>query len=151
MELSEKQKNVYAEAYTLLGCLEQNDFDKIPKDIIKAIEQNRNKVYAYEIDEDLELKNQKMMPETKALIFNILTKYVLSADEKKIVMNEQIKNEHEIEMQKIKKYNPENIFNKNNITEDRSSGYNDNKPLPKEENKASVFKKILYKIKAIFK
>lgn len=155
MELSVKQKNVYAEAYTLLGYLDQDDFNKIPKDIIKVIEQNRNRAYAYKIDENIELKNQKMMPETKALIFNILTRYVLSIDEKNIMMEKQRKNELKTEMQKIERYNPENLFKndniKDNITESVNCGYNENKPLFSDEKHTNFFKKILYKIKEIFK
>ena len=147
MELSVKQKNIYAEAYILLGYLEQKDFNKIPKDIIKAIEQNRNREYAYEMDENLELNNQKMMPETKALLFNILTKYILSTDEKNIMMEKQIKNEHKIEMQKIERYNPENLFSKKdakgNVTERINNRYNGNKQLVKAEKSPNFLKKII--------
>lgn len=79
----------------------------------------------------------------------------LSADENNIIMKKQMRNEHNIEMKKIEMYNPENIFRKDdkkdNIKQNVNGEYNKNKPLLSEKRHINFFKKIIHKIKAIFK
>ena len=39
--------NVYAEIYTILQDLEDDEYEKIPKEIIETLDKNRNKEYIY--------------------------------------------------------------------------------------------------------
>ena len=65
------------------------DYNKIPSDIISVIEENRNKEYQYFIDESISLSEQKMLPETKAILFNIFRDY-LATEEQKQKIEKQI-------------------------------------------------------------
>ena len=83
-----KYKDAYTEVYEILEQLDEEEYNKIPSNVITAIRENRNTEYEFEVDEELELKEQELLPETKAILFNIFRDY-LSTPEQKI--------EHKIE------------------------------------------------------
>ena len=64
------RKNAYTEVYTILQDLDEQELNKIPPEVIKAIEENRNLEYDFELDDDLELKEHVLLPQTKAILFN---------------------------------------------------------------------------------
>ena len=81
------RKNAYTEVYTILQELNEEEYEKIPSEVIDAIRLNRNEEYFYELDEDLELKEQPMLPETKAILFNLFRDYLATQEQKeKIIM-----------------------------------------------------------------
>ena len=65
------RRNAYTEVYTILQDLDDEEYNKIPLEVIKAIEENRNLEYDFELDDDLELKEQTLLPQTKAILFNL--------------------------------------------------------------------------------
>ena len=81
--------NAYTEVYTILQDLNTEEYNKIPPEIIKAIEENMNEEYEYELDEDLELKNQPMLPETKAILFNLFRDYLATPEQKEKIIKMQ--------------------------------------------------------------
>ena len=62
-----RKKNSYTEVYTILQDLNEEEYNKIPVEVIEAIKINRNEEYNYELDDELELKEQPMLLETKAI------------------------------------------------------------------------------------
>ena len=79
------RKNAYQEAYTILQELNEEEYSKIPPEVIQALKENRNEEYNYEVDEDQELKYQPMLPETKAVLFNIFRDYLATSEQKTIL------------------------------------------------------------------
>ena len=71
-----KYKNAYTEVYEIIEQLNEEEYNKIPSEVIKAIEENRNTEYEFELDEDIELKDQELLPETKAILFNLFRDYL---------------------------------------------------------------------------
>ena len=67
--------NAFTEVYEILNHLEIESYNKIPADLIKSIEENRNKKYEYILDEELDLTEQPMLRETKAILFNIFRNF----------------------------------------------------------------------------
>ena len=78
--------NAFTEVYEILNHLEKEAYDKIPTSLIKTIEENRNKEYEYILDEKVDLTEQPMLRETKAILFNIFRDYLCTPEKK-----EQIK------------------------------------------------------------
>ena len=71
-----KYKDAYTEVYEILEQLDEEEYNKIPSNVITAIRENRNTEYEFELDEELELKEQELLPETKAILFNIFRDYL---------------------------------------------------------------------------
>ena len=140
------RKNAYAEVYTILQELNEEEYNKIPPEVIKTIEANRNEEYEYELDDELELKDQPMLPETKAILFNLFRDYLATPEQKAKIIRMQNEARQKNELKKQQMYNTDLFANKpkKNATE------NNNETIQIVEYKESIFKSILNKIKSFF-
>ena len=141
------RKNAYAEVYTILQELNEEEYNKIPPEVIKTIEANRNEDYEYELDDELELKDQPMLPETKAILFNLFRDYLATPEQKAKIIRMQNEARQKNELKKQQMYNIDVFANKpkKNLAE------NSNETMQIVEYKESIFKRILNKIKSFFK
>ena len=103
------RQNAYAEVYTILQDLEENEYNKIPLEVIKALKNNKNDNYIYELDEEQELKEQPMLAETKAILFNIFRDYLATPEQKQKVIQMQNEEREKLELKKKQKYS-NNVF-----------------------------------------
>ena len=140
------RKNAYAEVYTILQELNEEEYNKIPPEVIKTIEANRNEDYEYELDDELELKDQSMLPETKAILFNLFRDYLATSEQKAKIIRMQNEARQKNELKKQQMYNTDIFANKpkKNLAE------NSNETMQIVEYKESIFKRILNKIKSFF-
>ena len=140
-------KKALVEGDAVLSCLDYNEYKKIPANIIDAIENNKDEEYTYDYDEELEYEDWSLMPETKAILYNIFKKYLATEEQRKYLQQKERLGNYKIESEKIKKYNSENLFKKEKEV----------KKVEQEENnelivkRDSSFKKILEKLKSIFR
>lgn len=142
-------KKALVEVDAVLSCLDYNEYKKIPTNIINAIENNKDEEYMYEYDEELEYEDWSLMPETKAILYNIFKQYLATEEQRKYLQQKERLENYKIESEKIKKYNSENLFKK-------EKGQEEEKNVQEENNKLIVkrdssFKKILEKLKSIFR
>ena len=140
------RKNAYAEVYTILQELNEEEYNKIPPEVIKTIEANRNEEYEYELDDELELKDQPMLSETKAILFNLFRDYLATPEQKAKIIRMQNEARQKNELKKQQMYNADIFANKpkKNLAE------NSNETMQIVEYKESIFKRILNKIKSFF-
>ena len=140
-------KKALVEVDAVLSCLDYNEYKKIPSNIIDAIEINKDEEYTYDYDEELEYEDWSLMPETKAILYNIFKKYLATEEQRKYLQQKERLENYKIESEKIKKYNSENLFKKEKEA----------KKVEQEENnelivkRDSSFKRILEKLKSIFR
>ena len=140
------RKNAYAEVYTILQELNEEEYNKIPPKVIKTIEANRNEEYEYELDDELELKDQPMLSETKAILFNLFRDYLATPEQKAKIIRMQNEARQKNELKKQQRYNTDVFANK--PKENQSSSNNETMQIV--EYKENFFKKILNKIKSFF-
>ena len=140
------RKNAYAEVYTILQELNEEEYNKIPPEVIKTIEANRNEDYEYELDDELELKDQPMLPETKAILFNLFRDYLATSEQRAKIRRMQNEARQKNELKKQQMYNSDIFVNKSkeNLTE------NNNETMQIVEYKENIFRRILNKIKSLF-
>ena len=143
----ENGKNSYTEVYTILQDLDDEEYNKIPPVLIKTLEENMNKDYEYELDDDLELKDHKMLPETKAILFNLFRDYLATSEQKQKIIKMQNEEREKNELKKQQKYETD-IF-KNKKVEQQANAIQEEKSLIKY--KENIFQKIIRKIKNWFK
>jgi len=142
--------NAYAEVYTILSYLDEEELNKIPKEIMEVIETKRNIDYSYEINDKLDLSNQPMLTETKALLFNLFRDYLSTPEQKEKIKRMQQEDRWKAEEKKKQDYGDINIFDrKNNIEKEIVENIEETYPVViKNEN---IFKKIISFIKNIFR
>lgn len=141
------RKNAYAEVYTILQELNEEEYNKIPPEVIKTIEANRNEEYEYELDDELDLKDQPMLPETKAILFNLFRDYLATPEQKAKIIRMQNEARQKNELKKQQMYNTDVFANK--PKENQTA--NNNETMQIVKYKESFFKRILNKIKSFFK
>lgn len=140
------RKNAYTEVYTILQELNEEEYNKIPPEVVEAIKVNSNEDYEYELDDELELKEQLMLPETKAILFNLFRDYLANPEQKiKIIrMQNEARQKNELKKQQI--YNTDVFANRQK--EDTVQLNSEKTQIVKY--KENIFKRILNKIKRFF-
>lgn len=156
MTITQNYKNAFAEVYEIISFLDDEDYNKIPQDVISVIEQNRNLDYEYEMNDEVDIFSQPMLPETKAILFNFFRDYWATDIQKDKIFKMQREELEKLEREKQLKYGVDNIFKKNNEQPDdtNSTLENDNSNQSTaiiEVKKQNIFIRILNKIKAFFK
>ena len=140
------RKNAYTEVYTILQELNEEEYNKIPPEVVEAIKVNRNEEYEYELDDELELKEQPMLPETKAILFNLFRDYLATPEQKAKIIRMQNEERQKNELKKQQRYNTEVFANRQekNISQEK------NEEIQIVKYKENLFKRILDKIKRFF-
>lgn len=140
------RKNAYTEVYTILQELNEEEYNKIPPEVIETIEANRNEEYEYELDDELELKDQPMLSETKAILFNLFRDYLATPEQKAKIIRMQNEARQKNELKKQQIYNTDVFANKpkGHLAE------NNNETMQIVEYKENIFKRIWNKLKSFF-
>ena len=99
-----KYANAYTEVYEILNCLNEEDYKKIPTDLIEVFEEYRNLDYDYEVNDEQDLSKQPMLKETRAILLNIYRDYLATSDESKMIKAWLQADREYLEKQKIEKY-----------------------------------------------
>ena len=110
MTLSINYQNAFTEVCAILDCLDLDDYSKIPDDVISVFEKYKNEDYEYELDENVDLEDQPMLPETKAILFNLFRDYLSTPEQKEKIIRMQREDRRKLEEQKKKDYTPSFSF-----------------------------------------
>lgn len=146
--IDEKQyKRAFKEVLVILNVIPDEDYNKIPKEIRLIFQQFQDESYEYELEFNKEFKKQNISEISKAILSNFYRDYWASDIEKiKIIEKEDIERKN-IEEEKRKKYNLEDIFKTSNIKENQTKIRNTNINNLMIKKKENVFQKIINKIK----
>lgn len=102
--------NALVEVDTILNYLDEDEYHKIPTEVMKAIQENKSKDYIFEYDENLELKEQIILAETKAILFNLFRDYLSTPEQREKIIKMQREDRIKVEEQKIKNYEYKELF-----------------------------------------
>ena len=151
------RRNAYTEVYTILQDLDEEEYNKIPPEVIKAIEENRNLEYNFELEDGLDLKEQSLLPQTKAILFNLFRDYLAKPEQKEKIIKMQNEERAKIELKKKQMYNSELFINKESKIEEEQEK-NEDEIKEKEKNslnlveyKPSIINKVWGYIQRLFK
>lgn len=133
------------EVHNVIKYLKQGELNKIPPDVLKMIDENKDKNYQWKYDETKSLKEQKLSRTAIAILSYINMEYLLNEQQKQYMSKLHNYNEIKLAKQKQENNNFKNIFK-------------DKKKEPMKIQQALVkiekekwFEKILKKIRNIFK
>ena len=132
------RKNAYTEVFEILQDLDEEEFNKIPSDVIKAIEENRNLDYDCELDGNLELKNQTLLPQTKAILFNLFRDYLATPEQKEKIIKMQNEEREKIELKKKQMYNSEVFTDENSRVKKEEVEHSENEIKEEEDNNLNL-------------
>ena len=145
---TQNYKNALVEVEAVLECLEDEEYIKIPTNVINAIKTNKNKEYIYEYDENEDYINWNLTPEAKAILYNILKKYLVTEKQKQYFIEKEKLETIKLEREKVQKYNPNIEFKKKKENIDKQT---ENTKALVEIKQEKWYTKILQFIKKLFK
>lgn len=120
--------------------------NKIPKKFLDFLQSIQSKTYKFEYDKTKKLDEQKLKPKTRGLIALVYQDYICNEAEKEEYIQKSQKIIKQIEENKRKKYNPNDIFKDKKIEPVKDT----TNAVEIVEYKESVIKRIINKIKNIF-
>lgn len=135
--------NAFTQVYVILNRLDEEEFNRIPIEIVNAIRKNRNKEYQFEIDESLDSKDYNLLPETRGLLFKIYRDYLATLEQRQKILKMQNEERRKSELKKQEYYNKD-VFADRNL-----KGKQEAKQLILY--KENIFKKIWNKIIEVLK
>lgn len=116
--------NAYSKAYTevleLINHLSEDAYKKIPKEKIDFFEENKDKDYYFKINPNIDLAEQNISQNANAILVSLFRDYFATDNQKETLKKLLQQNQEKIEMEKIKKYNPSNVFH-NKVYKDESN------------------------------
>ena len=144
-----KYVNAYTEVYEILSCLNNEEYLKIPEELIEVFEENRNLEYEYEINDEQDLSKQPMLKESKAILLNLFRDYLATPEQNQKIKQWLQADRVYLENQKQKQYN-NNVF-ENNKKYEKINNEESKTILPVVIKKQSIFYRIINKLKSFFK
>ncbi|MGN1299233.1 MAG: hypothetical protein ACI4UE_04555 [Candidatus Scatovivens sp.] len=138
----------YTEVLEIIKYLPKEEFEKIPKEKIEFYKQNRDKEYKFNFDISKPLEEQNFLKETNAIIVTLFRDYFATEIQKEKLQKILLINEQKYQEDLRKKYNPDDIFKKQekNYQEQKA---NTQLVEVKEENVIQkIFRKIINWIKS---
>mgnify|MGYP004624704057 FL=1 len=144
------RRDAYKEVYTILQDLNEEEYNKIPPEIIETIKENSNEEYEFVLNDELELKEQLLLPETKAILFNLFRDYLATPVQKEKILKMQSEERKKVEEKKKQNYTNVDIF-KTNKHEDIEEETNNKEVQLVQIKKEGFFRKLINKIKLFFK
>ena len=139
-----KYANAYTEVYEILSCLNEDEYLKIPKELMEVFEENRNLDYEYQLNEEQDLMKQPMLIETKAILLNIFRDYLATPKQRDKILQWLQEDREYLEKKKKEEYGSD-VFD----TEfgDNKAEESEQPQLPLEIKEKNSFMKFIVKLK----
>lgn len=112
---SENIPNAYKEVYTILKYVSKDDVNLIPKNFIKMLKSKMNVNYKFEYNENLDLKNQIILRETRAILGYIFLNFWAN-DIQKNAITKKLNEDKLVKTGEMRlRYQNQDIFKSRNI------------------------------------
>lgn len=147
--MKSEEKIAYKQLITILNNMEPEYKEKIPKKLMKLFEENSAEDYEFHLDLTRPLQEQELNSKTLALLAMLnLNYWCETEEEKQELIKHYTENERKYQEELRKKYNTDNIFQKNNKENKQEETTEEQVALV--EHRESVIRKLINKIKSIF-
>lgn len=150
--ISIEYANAYREVLEILSKISKNDYNKIPRDMIQVFEIYSNKEYAFEYDLKKDFDQQGISKRAKLILAILFRDYWANDNQREKIISKQNYDRQKLEEEKRKIYNTDIFKNKeNNIKTDGIDNISEQVNMIQYEHKELIIKKILNKLKSIFR
>ena len=139
-----EDKKVLTEVYEILKHLSNENYTKIPNNVINLIKENKDENYIWRYDTAKSLTEQNISRDAVAVLSYINMEYLLNDRQRKFIENLHKQNEDDLEQQKREKYNSNTLFSNQNKSINKDTAL-------VEYTKEKWYKKFINKIINIFK
>ena len=145
MEIDIQTKQAYSEIDEFLDLLDEKKRNEVPSKLREFFKKEKDESYSKGINPNIPIKEQNLRNETLALIALLNLQYwCKDENEKERLKQVYASNENKYQEELREKYNPDNIFKKNNNQETIEDKIEEPKQLV--EYKESAIKKFFDKV-----
>ena len=149
--ISEKYRIAVSETLDILKHTNKQDVDKISPRFIKFLNENQYPNYKSNLDHNKEIKDMNLSKETLGILGIIYRKFWCNDEQRQSFDKALIKNQIKHEKELREKYNPEDLFKKEEGQTDKESKITSQNEIATINHKNTLFSKIIMKIKTILK
>lgn len=151
MDIPLNIRQAYSEVDSILELLDEEDRNKVPKKLRQLFKIEKDNEYVKYIDVNKDIEEQDLKEETLALIALLNLKYWCEDEKEKEELKKVYNQNEEIHQEELKqRYNSDNLFRKSNdVVNTKLEAENNETNLI--EYKESIIRKIINKIKKLFK
>ena len=135
----------YVEVIEILKLLETDEYNKIDKTFINMLNKRKDTSYIFELDTSIDIEQQTILKETRAILAYIFMNYLGTEDEK-IAVNNKFQNDIQKSEQLKREQYSTDIFSDKQVKNDKNI-----KSDIIVYHKENFIQKIINKIKNIFK
>lgn len=151
IQMTSERMKAYVEVIEILKYMDKKYVEKIPKKLREFFERNCSKDYVFNLNIDKPLIEQNLKTKTLAILGMLNVNYWCESEEFKQKLLAKYYEEERLYQQELRqKYNPDNIFKKQH-QENKIEEKIIEKEVALVEYKESIFKKIINKVKSIFR
>lgn len=145
--ISNNYAKAYKELLEIIKHFPHEEYNKIPKEKINFFEENMDTSYNFKINPNIDLSEQNISKETKALIVKLYEDYFATEDQKEKIKEILELNQKRAEQEKRKKYNPQELFKTNRVIKKvQNNNKQENAIIQCKENFFIRFKNYILKI-----
>jgi len=150
--MEDNYPKAYKEVIEILNFVSKESVDKIPQTMLDTFKAKMDENYDFKVDINKSFEDQELLDETKAIFANIFRDYWATPYQKERIEAKEKYDRQKLEEEKLKKYNPDDIFNKrkvNNDEEESQESITNN--LPMKMKKEKFYEKLIKFIKKFLK
>ena len=149
--MTKVSQQAFSEVYEILSYLSEDNYNKIPIEILDAIEKNRDLNYEFFVDTAIPFEKQDILEETKAILFNLYKDYLANDNIKNKILEYQREEQIALERFKYSNVTLNELFSTEQTTKIAAETKELQMPLiPINDNK-NILNKLIEKIKSFKK
>lgn len=135
--MEDNYNKAFKEVVEILKHVPEESVQKIPQDMRDMFEEEMDKDYIFEVKDNVEFEDLKLLDETKAILANIFRDYWATPYQRERILAKEQYDRQKVDEEKQKKYNSNDLFKRKNIndTKEIESSNNENLPVIKKENR----------------
>ena len=133
--MEDNYPKAYKEVIEVLRFIPIESVNKIPKEIIEMFEMKMDKNHNFSVDINKNFEEQIVLEETKAILANIFRDYWATPYQKERIEAKESYDRQQLEEEKNKKYNPDNLFKKKELVISEKTEKNNNLPIEVKKEK----------------
>lgn len=111
----------YKEIVTILDVFSEEIGDLIPNEKVEFYRSNMDENHVFEYDETKEIVEQNILYPTRCILANLFRDYIATEEDRAEILKEEQEELNQIEDEKRRKYNPDDIFKNNTNKENETS------------------------------
>ncbi len=140
------------EVLEILKSISKEDYNKIPSDIIKVLENDKDETYNFKYDINKTLDEQNVLKQTKIMIAIFFRDYWATDTQRERILKMQKEERQKLEDEKRMKFSTNEIFKKDipKIDVSEKKKFNEEPKISIEIKKENFITKFINKLKSSF-